>query len=53
MSTATESVEKENMDIKFIKSNKGQLLLVLSDYMYWCNKKIAHKKYWICTRLNN
>jgi hypothetical protein len=48
MSAATELCDKENMNLRFIKSNKGQLLLVLKDYLYRCNKKTSRKKYWIC-----
>ncbi|CAF2396034.1 unnamed protein product [Rotaria sp. Silwood2] len=36
------------MNISFITSNKGHLLLVLNDYLYKCNKKKANKKYWVC-----
>jgi hypothetical protein len=49
MTTATESSDKENINVTFIKSNKDHLLLVLNDYLYKCNKTTAKKKYWICT----
>ncbi|CAF3511688.1 unnamed protein product [Rotaria sp. Silwood2] len=49
MTNTTKSSDKENINVTFIKSNKNQLLLVLNDYLYKCNKKTAKKKYWMCT----
>ncbi len=48
MVETTEQFDKENINITFIKSNKGQPLLVLNNYLYNCNKKTAKKKYWVC-----
>ena len=36
------------INISFITSNKGQLLLLLNQYLYRCNKKTSKKKYWVC-----
>ncbi|CAF4171245.1 unnamed protein product [Rotaria sordida] len=49
MTTTIDVSGKENINLTFTKSNKGQLLLVLNGYLYKCNKKTANKKYWICT----
>ncbi|CAF3357487.1 unnamed protein product [Rotaria socialis] len=48
MNATTESSDKENIKISFVKSNKGQSLLLLNDYLYKCNKKTNTKKYWQC-----
>ena len=48
MATTSQSPVKENINDTFITSNKGQLLLVLNDYLYKCNKKTTAKKYWTC-----
>ena len=48
MDTTTQLSDKENINVTFITSNKGQLLLVLNGYLYKCNKKTKNKKYWIC-----
>src|SRR4051812_35753937 len=48
MATTTKHFDKENVNITFIKSNKGQPLLVLNNYVYKCNKKTGKKKYWTC-----
>ncbi|CAF4487910.1 unnamed protein product, partial [Rotaria sp. Silwood2] len=48
MNATPESSGKENINISFITSNKGQLLLLLNNYLYQCNKKTIKKKYWQC-----
>ena len=49
MATTINVSGKENINLTFTKSNKGQLLLVLNNYLYRCNKKTINKKYWVCT----
>jgi hypothetical protein len=51
MTTTTNSSDKENINVTFIKSNKDHMLLALNNYLYKCNKKTAKKKYWICTSI--
>ncbi len=48
MQTTTESSLQGTMNISFITSNKGQLLLLLDQYLFRCHKKTAKKKYWVC-----
>ena len=46
MATASLVSGRENINLTFIKSHKGQLLL---NYLYKCNKITPNKKYRICT----
>ena len=48
MAATTDLSVKENINVTFVTSNKGKLLLVLNNYLYKCNKKTQTKKYWIC-----
>ncbi|CAF4155088.1 unnamed protein product [Rotaria magnacalcarata] len=48
MSISPDSTFDANENLSFIKSNKGQPLLVMNEQLYKCNKKTARKKYWIC-----
>lgn len=48
MSTGTDSSTSTDTNVSFIKSNKGEQLLVINDYIFRCNKKTNKKKYWIC-----
>ena len=48
MGTVTEVSNTTAANLSFIKSNKGQPLLVMNDYVYKCNKKSAKRKYWVC-----
>ena len=45
---ATESPVEGGINISFITSNKVQVLLLLNQYLYRCNKKTMKKKYWVC-----
>ena len=49
MASTLDQIEKENIKVTFVKSNKGQLLLSLNGYLYKCNKGKGNKKYWYCT----
>lgn len=46
---STDQSAKTNMNVSFIKSNKGQPLLVLNSYVFRLNKKRKDKKYWVCS----
>ena len=41
-------MEKENIKLTFLKSNKNQLLLSFNGYLYQCNKEKGNTKYWYC-----
>lgn len=38
----------ERKNVSFVTSNKGQLLLLLDQYLYRCHKTTKKKKYWTC-----